>query len=139
VRVAQAFVTMALMKSTNMTRILETKKSVTPVVAADDPRWARILVRDHTADGLFWYSVMTTRVYCRPSCASRRANPKNVQLHEAARATGFRPCRRCNHRIGAPKSMQAVAGACAANNLAAAIPLSSRHTERLEREGSHRR
>ena len=42
---------------------------------------------------------MTTGVYCRPSCPSRTANPKNVQLHdtlEAAKATGFRPCKRCN-------------------------------------------
>src|SRR5262247_1093591 len=67
--------------------------------AADDPRWARIVARDKTADGHLWYSVATTGVYCRPSCPSRIANPKNVQLHdslEGARATGFRPCRRCN-------------------------------------------
>ncbi|AGB45572.1 O-6-methylguanine DNA methyltransferase [Mesorhizobium australicum WSM2073] len=66
---------------------------------ADDPRWARIVARDKSADGAFWYSVATTGVYCRPSCPSRRANPANVQLHDtlqAARATGFRPCRRCN-------------------------------------------
>ena len=66
---------------------------------ADDPRWARIVARDKTADGQLWYSVSTTGVYCRPSCPSRIANPKNVQLHdslESARATGFRPCRRCN-------------------------------------------
>src|ERR1700759_3148169 len=72
-------------------------KNTLPSVAAD-PRWARVLARDRTADGEFWYSVMTTGVYCRPSCASRTANPKNVQLHdtlEAARATGFRPCKRC--------------------------------------------
>src|SRR5215468_6445027 len=65
---------------------------------ADDPRWARIVARDKAADGQFWYSVVTTGVYCRPSCPSRVANPKNVQLHdtlESARATGFRPCRRC--------------------------------------------
>jgi AraC family transcriptional regulator of adaptative response/methylated-DNA-[protein]-cysteine methyltransferase len=65
----------------------------------DDPRWARIVARDKTADGRFWYSVSTTGVYCRPSCPSRIANPGNVQLHgslESARATGFRPCRRCN-------------------------------------------
>lgn len=70
-----------------------------PLPVADDPRWARILVRDKAADGLFWYSVSTTGVYCRPSCPSRAANPKNVQLHDSlasARATGFRPCRRCN-------------------------------------------
>lgn len=66
---------------------------------ADDPRWARIVARDKTADGRLWYSVLTTGVYCRPSCASRAANPKNVQLHdslESAKATGFRPCKRCN-------------------------------------------
>jgi AraC family transcriptional regulator of adaptative response/methylated-DNA-[protein]-cysteine methyltransferase len=67
--------------------------------AADDPRWARVVARDRSADGQFWYSVATTGVYCRPSCPSRTANPKNVQLHhslEAAKATGFRPCKRCN-------------------------------------------
>jgi AraC family transcriptional regulator, regulatory protein of adaptative response / methylated-DNA-[protein]-cysteine methyltransferase len=66
---------------------------------ADDPRWARIVARDKTADGHLWYSVSTTGVYCRPSCPSRVANPSNVQLHdslESARATGFRPCKRCN-------------------------------------------
>jgi AraC family transcriptional regulator of adaptative response/methylated-DNA-[protein]-cysteine methyltransferase len=65
----------------------------------DDPRWARIVSRDKSADGRLWYSVSTTGVYCRPSCPSRTANPKNVQLHdtlESAKATGFRPCKRCN-------------------------------------------
>jgi AraC family transcriptional regulator, regulatory protein of adaptative response / methylated-DNA-[protein]-cysteine methyltransferase len=76
----------------------KTLKPVPPSVA-DDPRWARVVARDKTADGHLWYSVSTTGVYCRPSCPSRLANPSNVQLHdslESARATGFRPCRRCN-------------------------------------------
>ena len=71
----------------------------TPRSTGDDPRWARIVARDKTADGHFWYSVSTTGVYCRPSCPSRTANPENVQLHdtlESARAAGFRACRRCN-------------------------------------------
>ncbi len=66
---------------------------------ATDSRWARILARDRGADGAFWYSVATTGVYCRPSCPSRAANPKNVAIHAtlaAARATGFRACRRCD-------------------------------------------
>ena len=70
-----------------------------PPEMADDPRWARIVARDKTADGCFWYSVATTGIYCRPSCPSRTANRKNVQLHDtlaAAKATGFRPCKRCN-------------------------------------------
>ena len=64
-----------------------------------DPRWARVLARDATADGALWYSVATTGVYCRPSCPSRRANRANVTLHDSlaeAQATGFRPCKRCN-------------------------------------------
>src|SRR6202048_4979869 len=75
-----------------------TVKTTAPSVA-DDPRWALIVARDKTADGQLWYSVSTTGVYCRPSCPSRTANPKNVQLHdslESAKATGFRPCKRCN-------------------------------------------
>src|SRR5437588_1967380 len=69
------------------------------IVVADDPRWARIVARDPSADGHLWYSVATTGVFCRPSCPSRLANPKNVRLHEsiaAAEAAGFRACRRCN-------------------------------------------
>jgi AraC family transcriptional regulator, regulatory protein of adaptative response / methylated-DNA-[protein]-cysteine methyltransferase len=65
----------------------------------NDARWWRVLARDKLADGQFWYSVATTGVFCRPSCPSRTANAKNVQLHDSpenARAMGFRPCRRCN-------------------------------------------
>jgi AraC family transcriptional regulator of adaptative response/methylated-DNA-[protein]-cysteine methyltransferase len=61
-------------------------------------RWARVVARDRTADGLFWYSVATTGVYCRPSCASRTANPANIRFHASpadAEAAGFRPCKRC--------------------------------------------
>jgi AraC family transcriptional regulator of adaptative response/methylated-DNA-[protein]-cysteine methyltransferase len=46
-----------------------------------DPRWAQVRARDRAADGQFWYSVATTGIYCRPSCPSRIANPKNVVLH----------------------------------------------------------
>lgn len=63
-----------------------------------DPRWAALAARDPAADGRFFYSVRTTGVYCRPSCASRPAKPGNVGFHAttaAAEAAGFRPCRRC--------------------------------------------
>ena len=63
-----------------------------------DPRWTAVVARDRRADGTFYYSVVTTGVYCRPSCPSRRANPRNVRFHgtaaDAERA-GFRPCLRC--------------------------------------------
>jgi AraC family transcriptional regulator, regulatory protein of adaptative response / methylated-DNA-[protein]-cysteine methyltransferase len=82
-----------------ITTMPATTPEPTTLSVADDPRWARIVARDKTADGHLWYSVSTTGVYCRPSCPSRIANPKNVQLHdtlESAKAIGFRPCRRCN-------------------------------------------
>jgi AraC family transcriptional regulator of adaptative response/methylated-DNA-[protein]-cysteine methyltransferase len=69
-----------------------------PTATEQDPRWARVVARDRAADGAFYYCVATTGVYCRPSCASRRANPKNVRFHATAaacEAAGFRPCKRC--------------------------------------------
>ena len=64
----------------------------------NDPRWASLIGRDTSADGKFCYSVKTTGVYCRPSCAARPARPENVQFHltcEDAEKAGFRPCKRC--------------------------------------------
>ncbi len=66
--------------------------------AERDPRWACVVARDERADGAFWYAVATTGVYCRPSCPSRQANPRNIRFFEttgAAEAAGFRACRRC--------------------------------------------
>jgi AraC family transcriptional regulator, regulatory protein of adaptative response / methylated-DNA-[protein]-cysteine methyltransferase len=87
------------MKELTMMKTLEREKTGSRLAVDIDPRWARVLAHDRTADGQFWYSVATTGVYCRPSCPSRAANPKNVGLHdtlEAAKATGFRACKRCN-------------------------------------------
>lgn len=64
----------------------------------NDPRWASVVARNPQADGTFYYSVHTTGVYCRPSCAARLARPENVRFHltcEDAEKAGFRPCKRC--------------------------------------------
>ncbi|MBB6094282.1 AraC family transcriptional regulator of adaptative response/methylated-DNA-[protein]-cysteine methyltransferase [Povalibacter uvarum] len=69
-----------------------------PVFHSDEARWDAVVRRDRAADGQFYYSVRTTGVYCRPSCASRRARRENVAFHTtqaAAEKAGFRPCRRC--------------------------------------------
>ncbi len=63
-----------------------------------DPRWALVAARDRNADGTFYYAVVTTGVYCRPSCPARLPRPENVTFHttrEEAERAGFRPCRRC--------------------------------------------
>ena len=80
-------------------------------------RWSALRARDAAADGAFFYSVRTTGVYCRPSCAARAARPENVAFHasaaEAERA-GFRPCRRCRPDEAPRAGQQAalVAGLC---------------------------
>nr|WP_244894892.1 Ada metal-binding domain-containing protein [Acetobacter indonesiensis] len=45
-----------------------------PLSTINDPRWQKITARDKIADGQFWYSVITTGTYCRPSCPSRPPN-----------------------------------------------------------------
>jgi AraC family transcriptional regulator of adaptative response/methylated-DNA-[protein]-cysteine methyltransferase len=64
----------------------------------DAQRWEAVQARNSTFDGQFWYGVMTTGVYCRPSCASRPARRENVRFFdtvETARQSGLRACKRC--------------------------------------------
>ncbi len=63
-----------------------------------DPRWSAVVAKDAKADGIFWYSVRTTGVYCRPSCGARLPRPENIDFHASradAEKAGYRPCKRC--------------------------------------------
>ena len=63
-----------------------------------DDCWNSILQRDTTRDGHFYIGVLTTGVYCRPSCPARRPLRKNVRFYETtahAESDGLRPCLRC--------------------------------------------
>lgn len=54
--------------------------------------------RDAAWDGRFLTGVVTTGIYCLPSCPARKPLPSNVRFfptEDAARAAGLRPCRRC--------------------------------------------
>jgi AraC family transcriptional regulator of adaptative response/methylated-DNA-[protein]-cysteine methyltransferase len=77
---------------------MATRTEMRAAATLNDPRWSAVLARDPEADGRFVYSVKTTGVYCRPSCAARSPRPENVRFHltaaDAERA-GFRPCKRC--------------------------------------------
>src|ERR1700738_5320293 len=79
-----------------MDRQMEIDKLATETTS--DPRWLLLVARDEKSDGKFFYSVKTTGVYCRPSCAARLARPENVRFYtttEAAEKAGFRACKRC--------------------------------------------
>jgi AraC family transcriptional regulator, regulatory protein of adaptative response / methylated-DNA-[protein]-cysteine methyltransferase len=106
---------------------LETKNPTISAFNGDDERWEAVVGRDRAADGAFYYSVRTTGVYCRPSCAARLARRENVAFHatcaEAERA-GFRPCKRCRPNEGslAERQAAAVASACRAIEQADEMP-----------------
>ena len=63
----------------------------------EDLFWKAVEQRDRSFDGKFYLGVLTTGVYCRPSCSGRPLR-KNVRFFlspaEAERA-GLRPCLRC--------------------------------------------
>ncbi|HTO74094.1 MAG TPA: bifunctional DNA-binding transcriptional regulator/O6-methylguanine-DNA methyltransferase Ada [Gemmatimonadales bacterium] len=64
----------------------------------DAQAWRAVMARDHQADGRFVFAVRTTGIFCRPACPARRPKRENVAFYadpDAARAAGFRPCRRC--------------------------------------------
>ncbi len=69
-----------------------------PLIDEHEAHWAAVLARDVSQDGVFFYGVSTTGVYCRPSCGSRRPRRNNVRFFctpEEAERAGFRPCLRC--------------------------------------------
>ena len=83
----------------------------------NDACWSAVERRDRAADGTFVYSVRTTGVYCRPSCAARLPRRDNVAFHQTctdAERAGFRPCKRCrpNASTLAEVHAGAVARAC---------------------------
>jgi AraC family transcriptional regulator, regulatory protein of adaptative response / methylated-DNA-[protein]-cysteine methyltransferase len=64
----------------------------------DEDRWQAVLARDRAADGRFVTGVLSTGIYCRPSCAARHPRRDNVRFFvdgAAAQAAGLRACKRC--------------------------------------------
>lgn len=61
--------------------------------------YARVLASDATCNGRFFTGVLTTGIYCLPSCGARKPKPENVRFFptcEAARAAGLRACKKCH-------------------------------------------
>jgi AraC family transcriptional regulator of adaptative response / DNA-3-methyladenine glycosylase II len=63
-----------------------------------DSMYEAVRGRDARFDGVFFTAVLTTGIYCRPSCPAVTPKRENVRFHPtaaAAQAAGFRACRRC--------------------------------------------
>lgn len=64
--------------------------------------WEKIIACDRNYDGLFYTAVKTTKIYCRPSCRSRKPKKKNVEFYTTMReaeSQGYRACKRCQPEI----------------------------------------
>jgi AraC family transcriptional regulator, regulatory protein of adaptative response / methylated-DNA-[protein]-cysteine methyltransferase len=82
----------------------------------DEARWAATGRRDSSLDGQFVMGVLTTGIYCRPSCPARRPLRRNVRFYStpaAAQRAGLRACRRCKpDEVGAGTTPAWVAELC---------------------------
>ncbi len=65
---------------------------------SDDQCWQIMQQRDSAFDGVFFIGVMTTKIYCRPSCSARplRHNVRFFADAQAAQQVGLRACKRCH-------------------------------------------
>jgi AraC family transcriptional regulator of adaptative response / DNA-3-methyladenine glycosylase II len=67
-----------------------------------DFMYQRIVEKDRSYDGRFLTGVLTTGIYCLPSCPARKPKPENVrffQQEDDAVAQGLRPCKRCRPEL----------------------------------------
>lgn len=73
-------------------------------------RWRAVQERRADVDGSFVYAVRSTKIYCRPTCPSKRPKPDRVVFFDSAaeaKLAGFRACRRCHPEIDAPRDQNA--------------------------------
>lgn len=104
--------------------------------------------RDASQDGSFVYAVRSTGIYCRPSCASRRPNPKHLLFFfapEDAEHAGYRACQRCKpQQVAVSAQAEAIRRVCQEieadpdrpahlRRLAQAVGLSAHHLQRTFR------
>ncbi|KAA0546177.1 methylphosphotriester-DNA--protein-cysteine methyltransferase family protein [Bacillus sp. BGMRC 2118] len=73
-----------------------------PVQLSFNEMWERILACDKAYDGLFYTAVKTTKIYCRPSCRSRKPKKCNVSFYfdiMQVEEAGYRACKRCQPEV----------------------------------------
>jgi len=70
---------------------------MTPLPPAPE-MYRALCERDASYEGVFFAAILTTGIFCRPSCGARRPLRENVEYYPSARdalVAGYRPCKRC--------------------------------------------
>ncbi len=71
---------------------------ISMIKLTDEERYTAVINCDKTYDGVFFYCVKTTGIYCKPSCKSKSPKRENTVFYHSGTActeAGFRPCKRC--------------------------------------------
>jgi AraC family transcriptional regulator of adaptative response/methylated-DNA-[protein]-cysteine methyltransferase len=71
---------------------------IRPTLPPRDEMLAASLAKDASYDGVFVTAVVTTGIFCRPTCPARKPKPENMEFYASARdalLAGYRPCSRC--------------------------------------------
>jgi AraC family transcriptional regulator, regulatory protein of adaptative response / methylphosphotriester-DNA alkyltransferase methyltransferase len=66
--------------------------------ALTDEAWQAVITNNAAYDGIFFYAVQTTGIFCRPSCKSKPPKKENIRIFHSpqnAADAGFRSCKRC--------------------------------------------
>jgi class 3 adenylate cyclase len=81
-----------------MSKAAPLKENFADLLASEEACWRAVLRRDARLDGLLYYGVASTRIYCRPVCRARRPKVENVAFFRScddAEKAGYRPCKLC--------------------------------------------
>ena len=74
------------------------KQQISKQEKITDWRWQAVQSKNREFDGVFYFGVRTTGIFCRPSCSSKTPKQQNVSFFVTAREAekaGFRACLRC--------------------------------------------
>ena len=110
--------------------------------------WKAVQMNDTRFNGAFVYGVNSTRIYCKPSCASRLPKRENVSFFEsfqAAENEGFRACLRCRPKneivnsqlekvLRAAEMLERGEEQISLEDLSAAVGLSAAHLQKVFKE-----
>lgn len=78
-----------------------------------DPKVCNLarLSRDQRFDGQFYTAVITTGIYCRPTCPAGPAKEENVRYYQSAshaEFNGFQPCKRCKPELAPGQKLPSI-------------------------------
>jgi len=64
----------------------------------EDFMYQALVNRDSSLEGIFYFGVRTTGIFCRPTCSARKPKKENVDFFDSVQSaldSGYRPCKVC--------------------------------------------